>query len=329
MPPLPPKPKGANRVRRVLADGTVKTYTYARKPARAARVQPYGPGTIGAAIIAYKRSPEWAALAAGTVAHHTHYLMPLERMAHVALKDLKRSHLYAIRDGIAKGRGNGAATGFVRAAGALLSWCVRRDLIEHSPAHRLEPLRGGHLTAWTEPQARLAIKVLPPHLARVVLLAMHTGQRRGDLCRLPWSAYDGQAIRLTQQKTGRALVIPCGAELRAALDAWRREATSTTILADAAGKPWTPGYLSEAMPTALEKAGLPRLPLHGLRKLAAARLADAGCSTHEIAAITGHATLAMVDLYTRSADQERLAKAAVVRLQDAETAKRAKGKLRG
>jgi integrase len=45
-------------------------------------------------------------------------------------------------------------------------------------------------------------------------------------------------------------------------------------------------------------------------------LAEAGCSTHEIACVTGHRTLAMVELYTRAADQKRMAGAAVVRLID-------------
>jgi integrase len=59
----------------------------------------------------------------------------------------------------------------------------------------------------------------------------------------------------------------------------------------------------------------PNLNIHGLRKLAASNLAEAGCSTKEIAAITGHETLAMIELYTKSADQKRLATAAIHRLQ--------------
>jgi integrase len=70
------------------------------------------------------------------------------------------------------------------------------------------------------------------------------------------------------------------------------------------------------MPVAMRRIGLSdELNVHGLRKLAAAELADAGCSVHEIASITGHRSLSMVQLYTRTADQERLAGAAIVRLQ--------------
>lgn len=323
-----PSQPGVKIVRKRLADGTVKEYRYSRSAPRP-RLSPYAPGTVGGTIIAYKRSLEWEALAPATRQNYTIYLHPIERLAHLRLADVKRAHLYALRDALAKARGKGAATGFVRAVQALLTWALRRGLIEHSPAHRLETPQGGHLVAWSLAQARAALKLLPPHLARVVLLGMHTGQRRGDLCRLAWTQYDGAAIRLVQQKTGRALVIPVGAELRAALDGWRREATATTILTDASGRPWKPGYLSEALPAAMERAGLPPLGVHGLRKLAAAMLADAGCSTHEVAAITGHETLSMVQLYTKSADQQRLASAAVHRLETGGRGNRGKQRARG
>jgi len=65
---------------------------------------------------------------------------------------------------------------------------------------------------------------------------------------------------------------------------------------------------------ALRKIGLDGHNIHGLRKLAAVRLAEAGATVHEIAAITGHASLSQVALYTKQADQERLARSAMVRL---------------
>ena len=57
---------------------------------------------------------------------------------------------------------------------------------------------------------------------------------------------------------------------------------------------------------------------HGLRKSATKALADAGCSPHEIMAITGHKTLAMVREVLRSkAEQKKLAKAAILKLENA------------
>jgi integrase len=58
----------------------------------------------------------------------------------------------------------------------------------------------------------------------------------------------------------------------------------------------------------------PRCTFHGLRKAALTRLADGGCTVHEIAAISGHKTLKEVERYTKGADQGRLARAAMERM---------------
>jgi integrase len=81
------------------------------------------------------------------------------------------------------------------------------------------------------------------------------------------------------------------------------------------GKPYSPNDLSDEFRVWCDAAGLPaECSLHGLRKAAARRLAEAGCSTHEIAAITGHKTLKEVERYTKSAEQARLARQAMAKL---------------
>jgi integrase len=66
---------------------------------------------------------------------------------------------------------------------------------------------------------------------------------------------------------------------------------------------------------ATDEAGLPqRCVVHGLRKAAARRFAEAGCTVHEIASITGHVTLKEVERYTKAVDRERLARAAMARM---------------
>lgn len=310
--PLPPKSrqKAGKTVRHTLADGTVKVYRYerhARKPTQRA------PDSTAELIAAYQRSPEWRGLAPSTRTGYSIYLRPLLTLGHLSASAWTRRDLLTLRDAIATSRGNGAATGFIRSASALFTWAVDREWIEHTPVTRIKVLPGGHLRAWTREEAEAAELQLPPHLAQVVTLARYTGQRRGDLCTMGWSAYDGTTIRLVQQKTGAPLVLPVHPALKLALDAWPRVAA--TILTDARGRPWKGQDLSHAMPDALVRIGLSNgMNVHGLRKLAAAELADAGCSVHEIAAITGHQSLSMVQLYTRSADQERLASAAIIRL---------------
>lgn len=161
---------------------------------------------------------------------------------------------------------------------------------------------------------------LPELISRAVFLARQTGQRRVDLIALTWANYDGTAIRLRQVKGRRRndeMVIPLLPEARAELDRWKRKATSTLILTNSLGLPWKPCWVSTVLMQQGRAIGLRRgLNLHGLRKLAAATLAEAGCSVHQIMSITGHRTLDMVQLYTRSVEQKRLAYAAVVQLAD-------------
>ncbi len=303
-------------VRKTLADGTVKEYRYPRKPpTKASR---YAADSLDALIVAYRRSPEFAEKAPATVTLYNIYLRYLEDAGHLKVTDLKRRQLLSTRDVIAKTSGNGAATVFGRVASTLFAWAVDRGWIEYNPLARLKSLKGGELPAWTDNQIDVALEKLDESYRRVVILGLYTGQRRSDLTAMTWSAYDGATIKLKQIKTGRELVVPVHATLKAELDAWKSERSSTHILTSPKGLPWEPGHLTREMKRRLEKLGFPpRVNIHGLRKVAATRLAEAGCSSHEIAAITGHATLSMVAHYTKSADQEKLARAAISRLETA------------
>ncbi len=198
----------------------------------------------------------------------------------------------------------------------LFRWAVDREWIDHIPIERAKALPGGHLPAWTPAEADHAVTVFPEALRRAVILARYTGQRRGDLIAMTWRSYDGSMIRVRQQKTGAELEIPAHPVLRAEMDAWKRDATSTHILTSERGQMWKANHLSVTMKLHLDRHGFrPHLNVHGLRKLAAADLVDAECTAHEIAAITGHQTLAMVQLYTKTADQKRLTTAAIVRIE--------------
>ncbi len=301
-------------VRYRLKDGTlrIKRYPpYQPKP-------DHGQGdTLGHMLRAWERSPEWAKLAKRTRAQYTTYTQHLSGLLTVAAKRISRRELLDARNAVREARGDGAAVGFARVASALFAWALDNEWVEHSPASRLQKgLAKGHLPAWTQGEADLAIQYLPEHLRRAVVLALHTGQRRGDLIAMQWSAYDGYKIRLVQQKTRVKLAIPALPELRVELDGWKRAATSTFMLTTRLGRPWRDSTLSKELGEALSRVpGFPpRRNIHGLRKLAAANLAQAGCTSREIMSVTGHKTLAMVQLYTESIDQELAAEAAVIKL---------------
>lgn len=268
-----------------------------------------------ALLRAFEDSPEWSARSKHTQTQYLIYLRPWLKVPDAAPREVTRRDILAARDAIAKTRGTGAATAFGRVTSSLFGWAQDRGWVDFNPAARLRALPGGSLPAWSEAQIATALAGLPEDLRRVVVLALHTGQRRGDLCAMTWAAYDGATIRLRQAKTGTALVLPVHPDLRRELEAWRAERAGIYILHSPRTGAWQPAHLSREMKRALGEIGLPaRLNVHGLRKAAARRLAEAGATTHEIAAVTGHRSLQMVAYYTTSADQERLAGAAVRRL---------------
>jgi integrase len=301
-------------VRRKLADGSIREYRYDTRDKIAGPI----PDSLGALLAAYRRSPEYSHLASNTVQSYRCYLRHLEELADQPVTAIRRRTLLHLRDALAAESGNGAANVFIRTCSALFKWARDREWIEHSPAERVPALPGGHWAAWTAEEADRAIRLLPEPLARVVILARYTGQRRGDLCAMMWSAFDGTRIKVRQQKTKAELTIPCHHALRAALTEWRGKATSTHILVSTVGRPWVPMYLTHEMARVLPMIGLrDELNVHGLRKLAAAELAEAGCTEKQIASITGHRSLAMIKLYTESAEQKRLADAAIIHWENA------------
>jgi integrase len=132
----------------------------------------------------------------------------------------------------------------------------------------------------------------------------------GSLGRCRWTDIAGSSIRVAQQKTGAKLVLPLHPDLQTILATTTRK--HATIMATSHGAAFTLKGFGQFVSKAITQSGLPsRCKAHGLRKAAARRLAEAGCSTKEIASITGHKSLSEIERYTRAADQEAMAESAM------------------
>lgn len=308
-----PKAKSGRVVTRTLADGSVKTYRYGAYKAPVTRVSP---DSIEDLIRSYKQSPEWNILSKSTKTTRECYIRELLKIGHIRVKDVTRRLVLEMRDAIANQRGNGAGDNFRQVASVLFSWAVSRNWIEQSPVFKVKKLSTGEFPAWNPEHAVKALGGLRENLRRVVVLGLYTGQRRGDLCAAKWSDYDGDAIHFVQRKTKADIAVRVTPELKAELDAWKAKATGETILTNDWGKPWLPNTMSISITRAFRVLDLPPgLNVHGMRKLFAAGMAANGASAHEIGANTGHQTLAMVQHYTRSADQRKLSEGAVGKIQ--------------
>ncbi len=147
-------------------------------------------------------------------------------------------------------------------------------------------------------------------------LLIFTGQRSGDVRRMLWTDARRGRTMVVQAKTGAKLTIAQHPALAPSLDAFRKDVGCIVITEF--GKPFSEHGFGNWMADAISAAGLPdRCVTHGVRKAAARRLAEAGCTAHEIQAITGHTTLKEVERYTAAVSREHLATSAIGKVANA------------
>jgi integrase len=139
-----------------------------------------------------------------------------------------------------------------------------------------------------------------PQLYPIVVLALSTGMRQGEILNLTWSDADliRGRITLEETKNGERRVVPLvhyAKELLAALSKVRR--IDTNLIFHSNTKPSTPVAIRKPWGLAVNAADLDNFTFHDLRHTAASNLAMNGASLLEIADILGHKTLQMVQRY--------------------------------
>ena len=186
--------------------------------------------------------------------------------------------------------------------------------VKQDPTLRVKGFRSHELHTWTEEElaqfeARWPIGT-KQRLAFGLLL--YTGQRGSDVRQMVWTDIVGATIRVAQQKTGTKLVIPLHPRLQELLSDSRR--SQAAIMATNYGAAFSVKGFGQFMSAAIQAAGLQsRCKAHGLRKAAARRLAEAGCSSKQIAAVTGHKSLAEVERLHARCRSGRLAQQAIAK----------------
>ena len=202
----------------------------------------------------------------------------------------------------------------------VFSLCVRMGWRKDNPVRESKSPRArsdGH-TPWSEADIETFKARWPSgtkeRLALELLLCL--GQRRSDTCAMGRQHLVGtDKIRLTSVKNKYPLVIRLHRDLKAELA--HHDKAMTFILTEY-GKPFTRAGFTNWFVTKAKLAGLQNRTPHGLRKSAGRRLAEAGCTAHQIMSVLGLRSLAEAERYTRAAQQERLADDAMDKL-EAET----------
>ena len=170
-----------------------------------------------------------------------------------------------------------------------------------------EERRSPHVP-WTDSAVALFRAEASAEARLIFELGVGSVQRPTDWTKFRWNDYDGDALRVVQGKTGKALHLPCTAQLKAALDAAPKK--GLTILTMKDGRPLSYRRMAQIMRDERARLGLDAYDLHALRYRGVMELAWKGCTDDEIASYSGHASKAMIAKYAGEARQRTLAQQA-------------------
>lgn len=212
----------------------------------------------------------------------------------------------------------GAANNTLKTLRAMYIWAVDSGMIDIDPTlgvKRLQYKTEG-FTPWSMANLRTFTQHHPagskPYLT--ALLALCTGARRGDLCKLgPKNLSETNGIKFityTQEKGGKQVTVPIMPILLEAIELIDTP-NMLTFLPTKHGRIHSKEGFGTWFAKQVNASGLSGISLHGLRKAQGALLAEMGCTQYEIMAVQGHSSPKSSEIYTRSASHMKLAIAAM------------------
>jgi len=287
---------------------------------KAAPVGTVQPGSVDALCVAYYGSAEFRRMDPRSQRVRRQILDHF-RVAHGAkpAARLEARHLERLKD--EKAATPEAANSLLKALRAVFRCGLRLGLIANNPAEKVAYLPsnnpdGFHTWSMEEVEQFEARHPVGTKARLALALLLYTGQRRSDVIQFGRQHVRDGVLTFTQHKNRNRkpvrLSLPIIGALQDVLDA--TPSAGLAFLTSDRGTPYTADSFGNRFRTWCREAGLTGCSAHGLRKAAATRLADLGCSGHEIMAVTGHRTLKEVDRYTREAAQKGLAASAMARI---------------
>lgn len=309
--------KGLASSTKILASGERRTYYYAWRGGPRMEAE-YGTvefaaeyerlvrdrgtltkGSIAWLIHTFQQSSEWQSMKPRTQSDHLLMFRTIkDDFGDVTLAKAQakgsRSLFKLWRDEIGK-RSPKTADKAMSSLSKLFTWAVDQEEMTRNPVLGTGKLYKGNRAdiVWKPHQIASFRSMASPVLRLGLLLALHTGQRQGDLLNLKWSDYDGSHIRLTQSKTGKRVSILCVDALRKTLDDMPR--VSNFIMTNTRGIPWTANGFQASWRKASRKAGIQVETFHDLRGTFVVNGMKAGLTLEQIATVTGHS---LADLRT-------------------------------
>jgi integrase len=222
------------------------------------------------------------------------------------LSDLTPALIVRFRDTLAETRAPASVRAYLSTLSHVLTIASNEwNWLDHSPMPKVRKLKlpRGRVRFLSDEERTSLLRACQgshnPYLYTVVVLALSTGARRGELLTLRWSDVDLKRKMLTfrETKNGETRSAPLTGNSFAVLaqHAKVRRLNTALVFLDRTGT--RPLGIRGAFDNAVERAGIADFHFYDLRHSFASYLAMNGASLLEIAEVLGHKTLAMVRRY--------------------------------
>jgi len=276
------------------------------------------PGSVDAAIIAYKKSARYDVLARSTKDRYEFALSRLSTiLGSMSLASITRRAVIRLQEKIAESQPRNAIE-VTKVLNLVFQCAVDLGEVDSNPAENVKKpprYKAKQHEAWTDEQVETFLSGASAIWRRAVMVALYTGLRRGDLLRLSRSHIKDGWIEIDIAKTGGTTAIPIHSDLLTELG---REMPSASLMLvpTARGKQMKPDSLSHGLQREWQRLGFDGGPTaHGLRRNAIIRLLEAGCTVEEVRSITDQSKR-MVEYYAAGKHRRRLAGSAMIKLEE-------------
>jgi integrase len=188
----------------------------------------------------------------------------------------------------------------------ILSMALEADLIAAKPKIRLFKVSSERIRYLSDDEEVRLLEALNncTWLQNIVIFALHTGMRRGEIFNLQWFDVDmmRQAIKVRYTKSGKDRTIPMNQTVRGLLEGLPK--TSSYIFpSPKTGKRMID--LKRKFDEARKKAEIVNLRFHDLRHTFATRMANAGVDIFTLAELLGHSDIRITKRYAHGTEETK------------------------
>ena len=191
---------------------------------------------------------------------------------------------------------------------SILSKAVEWGKVIDSPARRVKRLRvdNRRTRILSLDEQRRLLWMCAARLQAIVVLALITSARIGEILTLRWEQCEGGYLTFLKTKNGRARRIPISRTM-AAVFAEQPTLTPWVFTNPRTGKPYT--TVAGSFRRALQRAGITTgdVTIHTLRHTALSRMIEAGFDDYTVMAISGHSSTRMLARYAHPTEARKQA----------------------